>query len=82
MKLLIPRFSSAGRRDLIIIIFQVFILHLQLKAFIFKGDLPEKPTLNSTTGPTADSGRSHTSDISSASFGSDVSLGTLSFHQN
>ncbi|KAF5473495.1 hypothetical protein F2P56_010102 [Juglans regia] len=55
---------------------KVFILHLQLKAFIFKGDLPEKPTLNTTTGPTADSGRSHTSDISSASFGSDVSLGS------
>uniref|UniRef100_A0A2N9FWI1 FPL domain-containing protein n=1 Tax=Fagus sylvatica TaxID=28930 RepID=A0A2N9FWI1_FAGSY len=53
-----------------------FILHLQLKAVIFKGDLLEKSVLNMPTGPTADSGRSHASDISSASFGSDVSLGS------
>jgi hypothetical protein len=37
--------------------------------------LLEKSVLNMPTGPTADSGRSHASDISSASFGSDVSLG-------
>ncbi|XP_030925626.1 protein TRANSPARENT TESTA 9-like isoform X2 [Quercus lobata] len=55
---------------------KVFILHLQLKAVIFKGSLLEKPVLNMPNGPTADSGRGHASDTPSASFGSDVSLGS------
>ncbi|XP_062166676.1 protein TRANSPARENT TESTA 9-like isoform X2 [Alnus glutinosa] len=49
---------------------------VKLKAVISKGDLLEKPQLNMTTGATADSGKSRASDISSASFGSDVSLGS------
>jgi hypothetical protein len=44
--------------------------------------LLEKPQLNMTTGATADSGKSRASDISSASFGSDVSLGGVTFQKN
>lgn len=62
-------------------VLQVFILHLQLKAVIFKGSLLEKPVLNMPNGPTADSGRGHASDTPSASFGSDVSLGGASFQK-
>ncbi|XVE75878.1 hypothetical protein DITRI_Ditri12bG0127100 [Diplodiscus trichospermus] len=53
---------------------KVFILHLQLKAFIFLGNLPEKPSLKSWSN--SDSGKTYNTDISSASFGSEVSLGS------
>ncbi|XP_059462464.1 protein TRANSPARENT TESTA 9-like isoform X2 [Corylus avellana] len=49
---------------------------VKLKAVISKGDLLENPLLNMTTGTTADPGKSRALDISSASFGSDVSLGS------
>ncbi|KAI9122362.1 hypothetical protein K1719_007051 [Acacia pycnantha] len=52
---------------------KVFILHIQLKSFISKGVLVENPLLLGS--PTAnDSGATHASDVSNASFGSDVSL--------
>ncbi|KAF2289654.1 hypothetical protein GH714_037724 [Hevea brasiliensis] len=54
---------------------KVFILHLQLKAFICKGELLEKPLLAPLSSP-AGSGRTHASDLSSASFGSEISLGS------
>ncbi|XWS66592.1 hypothetical protein CRYUN_Cryun05aG0213000 [Craigia yunnanensis] len=53
---------------------KVFILHLQLKAFIFLGGLLEKPSLKSWNN--SDSGKTYSTDISSASFGSDVFLGS------
>ncbi|KAL5545751.1 hypothetical protein UlMin_005438 [Ulmus minor] len=53
---------------------KVFILHLQLKSYIFEGSLVEYPWLNKMQSPPADSGRTHTSDISSANFGSEVSI--------
>ncbi|GAV57330.1 FPL domain-containing protein [Cephalotus follicularis] len=55
---------------------KVFVLHLQLKAFIFGGNLPEKPLLNLMITPATDSGITHASDHSSASFGSEVPLGS------
>ncbi|GMI96700.1 green fluorescent seed 9, TRANSPARENT TESTA 9 [Hibiscus trionum] len=51
-----------------------FILHIQLKAFIFKGCLLEKPSLKSWSN--SDLGKSSSRDTSSASFGSEVSLGS------
>ncbi|RDX87300.1 Protein CLEC16A, partial [Mucuna pruriens] len=53
---------------------KAFILHYQLKTFIFKGVLAEKPLLNMISSSTNDSGVIRTSDVSSASFGSNVSL--------
>ncbi|RXH76382.1 hypothetical protein DVH24_019270 [Malus domestica] len=51
---------------------KVFILHLQLKSTIFKGELLDQPLLDS--GVFADSSDTHASDDSSASFGSEVAL--------
>ncbi|XP_039042694.1 protein TRANSPARENT TESTA 9-like isoform X2 [Hibiscus syriacus] len=53
---------------------KVFILHLQLKAFIFMGRLLEKPSLKSWSY--SDLGKTSSRDASSASFGSEVSLGS------
>uniref|UniRef100_A0A2P2L4V1 Uncharacterized protein LOC105635829 isoform X2 n=4 Tax=Rhizophora mucronata TaxID=61149 RepID=A0A2P2L4V1_RHIMU len=55
---------------------KVFILHLQLKAFICTGKLLEKPLLHVMSSIPTASGRTHASDLSSASFGSEVSLGS------
>ncbi|KAL6273342.1 hypothetical protein ACE6H2_024034 [Prunus campanulata] len=52
---------------------KVFILHLQLKSCIFKGELLQELLLNMSSA-IADSSKTHASDISSASFGSEVSL--------
>ncbi|KAJ8754747.1 hypothetical protein K2173_012136 [Erythroxylum novogranatense] len=54
---------------------KVFIAHVQLKSFIWKGKLLEKPLSDSVESP-PDYGRTHASDLSSASFGSEVSLGS------
>ncbi|WCJ34208.1 Protein TRANSPARENT TESTA 9 [Euphorbia peplus] len=54
---------------------KVFILHLQLMAFITEGEFLERPLLAPLSSP-VDSGRSHTSDFSSVSFGSEISLGS------
>ncbi|KAK7278721.1 hypothetical protein RJT34_23757 [Clitoria ternatea] len=53
---------------------KAFILHFQLKSFIFKSVLIDKPLLNTISCTTNDSGAIHASDISSGSFGSNVSL--------
>ncbi|WJX17889.1 hypothetical protein P8452_07748 [Trifolium repens] len=53
---------------------KAFILHFQLNTFIFNSVLVEKPLLNTIASSTDDSGANRTSDISSASFGSNVSL--------
>ncbi|XP_017407029.1 protein TRANSPARENT TESTA 9-like isoform X2 [Vigna angularis] len=53
---------------------KAFVLHIQLRTFIFKGALPEKPLLNMISSSTNDSGVIRSSNISSASFGSNVSL--------
>ncbi|KAI9153303.1 hypothetical protein LWI28_009196 [Acer negundo] len=55
---------------------KVFILHLQLKAFILKGELLENPMLDLMSSAATDSGISQSSDLSSASFGSEVFLGS------
>lgn len=54
---------------------QAFILHFQLKTFIFKSALVEKPFLNTIPSSTNDSGANRSLNVSSASFGSNVSLG-------
>ncbi|KAK8280126.1 hypothetical protein V6Z12_D09G156100 [Gossypium hirsutum] len=53
---------------------KVLILHLQLKALIFMGCLLEKPSLESPSD--SDLGKTYSRDISSPSFGSEVSLGS------
>ncbi|GAU45890.1 hypothetical protein TSUD_24920 [Trifolium subterraneum] len=53
---------------------KAFILHFQLNTFIFKSVLVEKPLLNTIASSTNDSEANRTSDISSASFGSNISL--------
>ncbi|KAL5067605.1 hypothetical protein RYX36_018492 [Vicia faba] len=53
---------------------KAFILHFQLNTFIFKSILAEKPLLNTIATSTNDSGTNQTSDVSSTSFGSNVSL--------
>ncbi|KAK7268074.1 hypothetical protein RIF29_20760 [Crotalaria pallida] len=53
---------------------KAFILHFQLKTFIFKGVLVENPLLDMIASSTNGSGAIHASDFSSASFGSNVSL--------
>ncbi|OAY42978.1 protein TRANSPARENT TESTA 9 isoform X2 [Manihot esculenta] len=55
-------------------IVKAFILHVQLKAFICKGELLENPLLASLSSPTG-SGITHALDLSTASFGSEISLG-------
>ncbi|XP_031283704.1 protein TRANSPARENT TESTA 9-like isoform X2 [Pistacia vera] len=55
---------------------KVFTLHVQLKTFIVKGNLLENPFLELTSGPATDSEISQSSDLSSASFGSEVFLGS------
>lgn len=55
---------------------KVFILHLQLKAFILKGDPAENPLVNLRSNILAVSGKTHASDLSSASFGSQMALGS------
>ncbi|KAK0584010.1 hypothetical protein LWI29_006418 [Acer saccharum] len=55
---------------------KVFILHLQLKAFLLKGELLENPMLDLMSSAATDSGISQLSDLSSASFGSEVFLGS------
>ncbi|KAJ0089225.1 hypothetical protein Patl1_32691 [Pistacia atlantica] len=59
---------------------KVFTLHVQLKTFIVKGNLLENPFLELTSGPATDSEISQSSDLSSASFGSEVFLGWVSFY--
>ncbi|KAK2400915.1 protein TRANSPARENT TESTA [Trifolium repens] len=53
---------------------KAFILHFQLNTFIFNSVLVEKPLLNTIASSTNDSGANRSSNISSASFGSNVSL--------
>ncbi|KAG5243911.1 hypothetical protein OIU77_030977 [Salix suchowensis] len=53
---------------------KVFILHLQLKAFISKGEFLEKSSLDSIVVLPFDSAKNLASGLSSASFGSEVSL--------
>ncbi|QCE05144.1 Uncharacterized protein family FPL [Vigna unguiculata] len=53
---------------------KAFVLHIQLRTLIFEGVLLEKPLLNMISSSTNDSGVIRTSKISSASFGSNVSL--------
>lgn len=53
---------------------KAFILHYQLKTFILEGVLVEKPLMNMISSSTNDSGVIRASDVSSASFGSNVSL--------
>jgi len=55
---------------------KVFVLHLHLKAFIFRGDPFENPLANLRSSSLAISGRKYVSDLSSASFGSEISLGS------
>ncbi|XP_059668663.1 protein TRANSPARENT TESTA 9-like isoform X3 [Cornus florida] len=55
---------------------KVFVLHLQLKAFFFNGDPFENPMINLKSSSLAISGRTYASDLSSASFGSEVPLGS------
>ncbi|XP_054802114.1 protein TRANSPARENT TESTA 9-like isoform X2 [Prosopis cineraria] len=62
-------FSWQGMIDAV----KVFILHIQLQSFISKGVLVENPLLLGSP-TTNDSGAIHSSDVSNASFGSDVSL--------
>ncbi|KAJ4705378.1 Protein CLEC16A like [Melia azedarach] len=67
--------SNIGWQTMVDVV-KVFILHLQLKAFIFKGDLLEKPLLDSLIGLPTDSVTSPSSNLTSASFGSEVFLGS------
>ncbi|KAI4300574.1 hypothetical protein L6164_033936 [Bauhinia variegata] len=53
---------------------KAFVLHIQLKRFIFKGVLAEVPLLNMIGSCANDTGKIIASDVSSASFGCDVSL--------
>ncbi|XP_047311924.1 protein TRANSPARENT TESTA 9-like [Impatiens glandulifera] len=55
---------------------KVLVLHLQLKPFIFGGDPFENPLVNFKTNSLAVSGRKYVSDLSSASFGSEIALGS------
>ncbi|KAF8403357.1 hypothetical protein HHK36_011459 [Tetracentron sinense] len=54
---------------------KVFVLHRQLKAFIFKGDSLENPLLHLRSGLMANSEITHGLDISSATFGTELALG-------
>lgn len=63
--------SSDTAWETMVDVVKVFILHLQLNALISKGELLEKPSLDS-----ADSRTSNSSDLASASFGSEVYLGS------
>lgn len=54
---------------------QVFVLHLQLESYMVRGTLLEHPLPSTMQSSVAGSGQIHASDVSSASFGSEVSLG-------
>ncbi|XP_062112532.1 protein TRANSPARENT TESTA 9-like isoform X2 [Humulus lupulus] len=53
---------------------KVFVLHLQLKSYMLRGNSLENPLLCQTESPASSSGQIHSSDVSSATFGSEVSL--------
>ncbi|XP_027068503.1 protein TRANSPARENT TESTA 9-like isoform X3 [Coffea eugenioides] len=55
---------------------KVFVLHLQLKPFIFGGDPFDNPLANLKNSYLAQSGKRYPSDLSLASFGSEVALGS------
>ncbi|KAK6942546.1 hypothetical protein RJ641_027923, partial [Dillenia turbinata] len=55
---------------------QVFILHLQLKAFIQKEESSDNPFPNLKSSSMSKTGRAQASDLSSATFGSEVPLGS------
>ncbi|CAK9158593.1 unnamed protein product [Ilex paraguariensis] len=55
---------------------KVLVLHLQLKPFIFGGDPFDNPLISLKSSSLAISGRKYASDLSSASFGSDIALGS------
>ncbi|XP_052175486.1 protein TRANSPARENT TESTA 9-like isoform X2 [Diospyros lotus] len=55
---------------------KVFVLHIHLKAFIFDGDSFDNPFINLKSSSSPISGRNCVSDLSSASFGSVISLGS------
>ncbi|KAK9289690.1 hypothetical protein L1049_007848 [Liquidambar formosana] len=55
---------------------KVFVLHLQLKAFMSNGDPVENPLTNLRSSIIAVSGKNHAPDFSSASFGSELALGS------
>ncbi|KAJ0028310.1 hypothetical protein Pint_36142 [Pistacia integerrima] len=67
---------DARGKALLLMDLHVFTLHVQLKTFIVKGNLLENPFLELTSGPATDSEISQSSDLSSASFGSEVFLGS------
>jgi len=54
---------------------QAFVLHLQLKALIWKQDRPDKLVLAVETLSTSESWKTRSSDHSSANFGAEVALG-------
>ncbi|KAK7392665.1 hypothetical protein VNO78_21109 [Psophocarpus tetragonolobus] len=53
---------------------KAFVLHFQLKTFILKGVLVDKPSVNNISSSINDCNVIRASDVSSASFGSNVSL--------
>ncbi|XP_030483052.2 protein TRANSPARENT TESTA 9 [Cannabis sativa] len=53
---------------------KVFVLHLQLKSYMLRGNLLEHPLLCKAQSLASTSGQIHSSDVSSATFGSEVSL--------
>ncbi|KAK6944100.1 hypothetical protein RJ641_025202 [Dillenia turbinata] len=54
---------------------EVFILHLQLKAFIQREESSDDPLPDLKSSSMSKAGRAQTSDLSSATFGSEVPLG-------
>lgn len=77
-EVLFPMLTDHGATELMFswsTFIQVFILHLQLKDIIFKGELFENPLIESMMDAASDSGKSPSLDISSAFFGSEVFLG-------
>ncbi|XP_030448909.1 protein TRANSPARENT TESTA 9-like isoform X1 [Syzygium oleosum] len=55
---------------------KAFVLHLQLKALIWKQDRPDKLVLDGETLSTSESWKTRSSDQSSANFGAEVALGS------
>ncbi|KAF8044246.1 hypothetical protein BT93_A2283 [Corymbia citriodora subsp. variegata] len=55
---------------------KAFVLHLQLKALIWKQDRPDKLVLDVETLSTSESWKARSSDHSSANFGAEVTLGS------
>ncbi|XP_048504518.1 protein TRANSPARENT TESTA 9 isoform X3 [Beta vulgaris subsp. vulgaris] len=68
--------TSIGAWQRMVDAVKIFVLHLQLKAYVLNGCIPITPPLNSRTGSLSSPRSFHASDPLNANFGTEVMLGS------